>query len=57
MELQEKQVTLRKLVASKGKIIVSKSVDEDGLPVVRAKELYLANGDSEENYEEILEEE
>lgn len=55
MELQEKQVTLRKLIASEGKVIVSKSVDEEGKPVVTAKELYLANGDSEENYEEIEE--
>ena len=53
MELQEKQVTLRKLVASEGKILVSKSVDEDGLPVVKATELYLAEGDSTDNYEEI----
>lgn len=53
MELQEKQVTLRKLVASEGKIIVSKSLDEEGNPVVKAKEIYLANGDSEDNYEEI----
>lgn len=53
MELQETQVTLRKLVASEGKIIVSKTVDEEGNPVVKAKELYLAVGDSEDNYEEI----
>lgn len=56
MELQEKQVTLRKLVASEGKVIVSKSVDEDGLPVVRTKELYLAVGDNADNYEEVEEE-
>lgn len=53
MELQEKQVTLRKLVANEGKIIVSKSLDEEGNPVVKAKEIYLAVGDSEDNYEEI----
>lgn len=53
MELQEKQVMLRKLVASEGKIIVSKTLDEDGLPVVKAKELYLAGGDSEDNYLEV----
>ena len=53
MKLEEKQVTLRKLVASDGKIIVSKTLDEDGKPSITAKELYLGNGDSENNYEEI----
>lgn len=55
MEVKEKQVTLRKLVASEGNIIISKLKDEEGNPVVRAKEIYLATGDSEENYEEIEE--
>ena len=32
MQLQEKQVTLRKLVASEGKILVSKTLDEEGNP-------------------------
>ena len=53
MKLEEKQVTLRKLVASEGKILVSKSLDEEGNPVVKSKEIYLGIGDSEENYEEI----
>lgn len=53
MEVQEKQVILRKLVASKGKVIVSKTVDEEGKPTVQAKELYLGVGDSADNYEEI----
>ena len=53
MEVQEKQVTLRKLVASEGKILVSKSKDEEGNYVVKAKEIYLALGDNEDNYEEI----
>lgn len=53
MVLEEKQVTLRKLVASEGKVIVSKTLDEEGNPVVKTKELYLANGASEDDYEEI----
>lgn len=53
MKLEEKQITLRKLVASEGNMLVSKSKDEEGNYVVKAKEIYLANGDSEENYEEI----
>lgn len=53
MELQEKQVILRKLVASKGKVIVSKTVDEEGKPTVQAKEIYLANGASPEDFVEI----
>lgn len=53
MELQETQVTLRKLIASEGKVIISKSKDEEGNPVIKTKELYLAVGDSEANYEEI----
>lgn len=53
MIVEEKQVVLRKLVASEGKIIISKSLDEEGNPVVRAKEIYLANGSNAEEYEEI----
>ena len=53
MKLEEKQVTLRKLVASEGKIIVSKTKDEEGNPTVRTKEVYLANGASADDFEEI----
>lgn len=53
MVLEEKQVTLRKLVAGEGKVIVSKSKDEEGNYVVRAKEVHLANGASEDDFEEI----
>ena len=53
MKIEEKQVTLRKLVASEGKILVSKSLDEDGKPTVRAKEAYLAVGAKEDDFEEI----
>lgn len=53
MKLEEKQVTLRKLVASEGKVIVSKTLDEEGNPTVRAKVLYLAVGSSEDDFEEI----
>lgn len=56
MQLQEKQVVLRKLVASEGKILVSKTLDEKGNPTVRSKEIYLANGASENDFEEIDEE-
>ena len=52
-EIQEKQVILRKLVASEGKILVSKTFDDDGNPTVRSKEIYLANGASENDFEEI----
>lgn len=53
MILEEKRVTLRKLVASEGKILVSKTLDEEGNPTVRAKEIYLAVGASEDDFEEI----
>lgn len=53
MKIEEKQVTLRKLVASEGKILVSKSLDEDGNPTVRTKEVYLAVGAKEDDFEEI----
>lgn len=53
MQLQEKQVTLRKLVASEGKMLVSKTLDEEGNPTVKSKEIYLADGESENDFEEI----
>lgn len=53
MQIQEKQVILRKLVASDGKMLVSKTLDEEGNPTVRSKEIYLANGASEDDFEEI----
>lgn len=53
MQLQEKQVLLRKLIASEGKILVSKTLDEEGNPTVRSKEIYLADGVSENDFEEI----
>jgi hypothetical protein len=53
MILEEQQVILRKLTAGEGKLLVSKSKDEEGNPVVITKELYLAEKDSAENYEEI----
>lgn len=55
MQIQEKQVILRKLVASEGKILVSKTLDEEGNPTVRSKEIYLADGASENDFEEIVE--
>lgn len=53
MILEEKQVTLRKLVASEGKVLVSKTLDEEGNPTVRAKEIYLAIGGSEDDFMEV----
>ncbi len=58
MELKEEQVTLRKLTASAGKIIISKEtkIDEETgeeVPVVKSKEIYLGKFDSEDNYIEI----
>lgn len=53
MQIQEKQVILRKLVASDGKILVSKTLDEEGSPTVRSKEIYLADGATENDFEEI----
>lgn len=53
MKIEEKQVVLRKLVASEGKVIVSKALDEEGKPTVRSKEIYLADGASENDFEEI----
>ena len=55
MKLEEKQVILRKLVASEGKIIISKELDEEGNPTVKSKVIYLAEGASEEDFEEIAE--
>lgn len=57
MEIQE--VKLRKLIASEGKVIISKEkqTDEEGneteMPLVKSKEIYLGKNDSEENYIEI----
>ena len=53
MDIKKQVVTLRKLTASEGKVIISKSKDEEGRPVVIAKELYLAAGETVDNYEEV----
>lgn len=54
MKLEEKQVTLRKLMASEGKVIVSKTKNEEtGIPTVITKEVYLAVGASENDFEEV----
>lgn len=53
MQIQEKEVILRKLIASEGKIIISKTKDEEGNPVVKAKEIYLAKGQDANDFEEI----
>ena len=61
MELQEKNVKIRKLTADEGQVIVSKETEKDengnDVPVVKGKEIYLAKEDSEENYVEIEESE
>lgn len=53
MILEEKQVTLRKLVAAEGKVIVSKTLDEEGQPTVKAKVVHLAVGANVDDFEEI----
>lgn len=57
MNIEEKQVILRKLIASDGKILISKTLDEEGNPVVKSKEIYLADGASENDFEEIIDSE
>lgn len=53
MILEEKQVILRKLVASENKIIISKEKDEEGNPITMSKEVYLAKNASENDFEEV----
>lgn len=59
MELQEKNVKIRKLMAEEGKVIVSKETEKDengnDVPVIKGKVIYLAKEDSEENYVEVEE--
>lgn len=55
MQIQEEEVTLRKLIASEGKVIVSKTKNEEGNYVVKAKEVYLAKGQDINDFEEINE--
>lgn len=62
MKLEEEQVTLRKLTASEGKIIISKEMQKDEetgeeRPVIKSKKVYLGKYDSEENYIEVDESE
>lgn len=57
MEIIEKKVTLRKLTASEGKLLVpkTKDYDEEGNEIERigSKEVYLASNASPEEWEEI----
>lgn len=53
MLIENKQVILRKIVASEGKILVSKTLGEDGKPTVQSKVIYLANAANIEDFEEI----
>lgn len=57
MEIMTKQVELRKLVASEGKVLREKNVqfDKDGNEIPRQtfKEVYLAINASQDLYEEI----
>lgn len=53
MKIEKQEVILRKLVASEGKVIVSKTLDENGEPTIKTKEIYLANGTSENDFEEV----
>ena len=60
MEIQTKQIELRKLVANDGKVLREKTVqyDEDGNEIPREtfKEIYLAVNADADLYEEISEE-
>lgn len=53
MDIQETPVVLRKITAAEGKIIISKTVDEDGNPVIKAKEIYLPENASLEDFLEV----
>lgn len=53
MKIEQKEVILRKLIASEGKILVSKNKDDEGNYLVKCKEMYLGDADDENNYEEI----
>lgn len=53
MLVENKQVILRKLVASEGKILVSKKIGENGKPVIQSKLIYLAKTSSVDDFEEI----
>ena len=61
MQLETKNVELRKLTADEGKIIISKETQKDekgkDVPVVKAKEIYLGKEDDKENYIEVRESE
>lgn len=57
MEIQEQKITLRKLIASEGKVLRLKEItkDQDGkeIPGQLAKIVYLAVNESADDYEEI----
>lgn len=53
MNIQETPVVLRKITAAEGKIIISKSVDDSGNPVIKSKEIYLPENANIEDFEEI----
>lgn len=53
MEIKEEQVTLRKMIAGKGKVIISKEVNEENIPVLISKEIYLGKNASPDEFEEV----
>lgn len=53
MQIQEQEVVLRKLIAGEGKVIISKSVDEEGNPVIKAKEIYIPENANIDDFEEV----
>lgn len=55
MQIEEKKVTLRKLVASEGKVLVPKDKNDEEAQEP-SKVIYLGINDSPDNYEEIDEE-
>lgn len=53
MQVTEQQVTLIKLVAGEGKIIVSKTLDDEGNPTIKSKEVYIPSNADVNDFEEV----
>lgn len=53
MQIEQKEVILRKLIANEGKVIVSKKLNEEGNPELISKEIYLGKYTTEDEFEEV----
>lgn len=53
MQIEQKEVILRKLIANEGKVIVSKKLNEEGKPELISKEIYLGKYTTEDEFEEV----